>query len=185
MLLCRYVNQVSKKKSDPSTRRQEYTRVCSAMKRLGFPQEAVTTVWSVLAAILNLGNLEFEAGENEGTEISNQAVLARVAELLDAASVEELAESLTGRVIAAHGEVVRKLHNKEDALRARDAFAKVSDDDGGGDNTSLMPDPSPFTSFYRYATLPLPPPHRHTQYICENCYQRKILQNLDHERATV
>ena len=137
MLLCRYVNQVSKKKSDPSTRRQEYTRVCSAMKRLGFPQEAVTTVWSVLAAILNLGNLEFEAGENEGTEISNQAVLARVAELLDAASVEELAESLTGRVIAAHGEVVRKLHNKEDALRARDAFAKVSDDDGR-DNTSLI-----------------------------------------------
>ena len=185
MLLCRYVNQVSKKKSDPSTRRQEYTRVCSAMKRLGFPQEAVTTVWSVLAAILNLGNLEFEAGENEGTEISNQAVLARVAELLDAASVEELAESLTGRVIAAHGEVVRKLHNKEDALRARDAFAKVSDDDDGGDNTSLIPHLSQaFTAtprcHYRH-----PPPHRHTQYICENCYQRKILQNLDHDRATV
>lgn len=160
MLLCRYVNQVSKKKSDPSTRRQEYTRVCSAMKRLGFPQEAVTTVWSVLAAILNLGNLEFEAGENEGTEISNQAVLARVAELLDAASVEELAESLTGRVIAAHGEVVRKLHNKEDALRARDAFAKVSDDDDGGDNTSLIPHLS-----QAFTATPLPPPHRHTQYL--------------------
>lgn len=166
MLLCRYVNQVSKKKSDPSTRRQEYTRVCSAMKRLGFPQEAVTTVWSVLAAILNLGNLEFEAGENEGTEISNQAVLARVAELLDAASVEELAESLTGRVIAAHGEVVRKLHNKEDALRARDAFAKVSDDDDGRDNTSLISHLSQaFTAtprcHYRRPTA--------TLNICENC----------------
>ena len=168
MLLCRYVNQVSKKKSDPSTRRQEYTRVCSAMKRLGFPQEAVTTVWSVLAAILNLGNLEFEAGENEGTEISNQAVLARVAELLDAASVEELAESLTGRVIAAHGEVVRKLHNKEDALRARDAFAKVSDDDGG-DNTSLISHLSQaFTATPRYvATTATSPPH--------SIYLRKLL----------
>ena len=35
-------------------------------------------------------------------------------------------ESLTGRVIAAHGDIVRKLHNVEEAQRARDAFTKVS-----------------------------------------------------------
>ena len=34
-------------------------------------------------------------------------------------------ESLTGRVIAAHGDIVRKLHNVEEAQRARDAFTKV------------------------------------------------------------
>ena len=33
---------------------------------------------------------------------------------------------MTGRVIAAHGEVVRKLHNVGDAVIAKDAFAKVS-----------------------------------------------------------
>jgi hypothetical protein len=32
---------------------------------------------------------------------------------------------LTGRVIAASGEVVRKLHNVKDAQVGRDAFAKV------------------------------------------------------------
>lgn len=96
------------------------------MKRLGFPQEAINTVWSVLAAVLNLGNLQFESGENEGTEIGNKDVLKKVASLLDVSSLQELEESLTGRVIAAHGEVVRKLHNKDDAQRARDAFAKVS-----------------------------------------------------------
>ncbi len=37
----------------------------------------------------------------------------------------ELEESLTGRVIAASGEVVRKLHNVKDAQVGRDAFAKV------------------------------------------------------------
>ena len=98
------------------------------MKRLGFPQEAIHTVWSVLAAVLNLGNLEFEAGDNEGTDIGNRDVLKKVGSLLDVSSLQELEESLTGRVIAAHGEVVRKLHNKDDALRARDAFAKVSKD---------------------------------------------------------
>ena len=96
------------------------------MKRLGFPQEAINTVWSVLAAVLNLGNLQFESGENEGTEIGNKDVLKKVASLLDVSSLQELEESLTGRVIAAHGEVVRKLHNKDDAQRARDAFVKVS-----------------------------------------------------------
>ena len=96
------------------------------MKRLGFPQEAINTVWTVLAAVLNLGNLQFESGENEGTEIGNKDVLKKVGSLLDVSSMQELEESLTGRVIAAHGEVVRKLHNKDDALRARDAFAKVS-----------------------------------------------------------
>ena len=37
----------------------------------------------------------------------------------------ELDDSLTGRVIAASGEVVRKLHNVKDAQVGRDAFAKV------------------------------------------------------------
>ena len=32
---------------------------------------------------------------------------------------------MTGRVIAAHGDIVRKLHNVEEAQRARDAFTKV------------------------------------------------------------
>merc|ERR1719427_2153621 len=39
--------------------------------------------------------------------------------------MEDLEESLTGRVIAAHGDVVRKLHNVDDAQRARDAFTKA------------------------------------------------------------
>ena len=39
--------------------------------------------------------------------------------------LSKVEESLTGRVIAAHGDIVRKLHNVEEAQRARDAFTKV------------------------------------------------------------
>ena len=134
------MNQKSKGKSDPSSRRQDYTRVVAALKRLGFPQEATDCVWKVLASVLHLGNLQFEAKvrnfgleevmkkyfqENEGTEIVDKKALSKLGSLLEVSSLEDLEESLTGRVIAAHGDVVRKLHNVDDARRARDAFAKV------------------------------------------------------------
>ena len=119
------MNQKTKSKSDPSTRRADYTKVCAALKRLGFPQEATNTIWRVLASVLHLGNLTFDSKENEGTDIVNQDVLKKIASLLQVNSSQDLEESLTGRVIAAHGEVVRKLHNVDDAGRARDAFSKV------------------------------------------------------------
>lgn len=134
------MNQKSKGKSDPSSRRQDYTRVVAALKRLGFPQEATDCVWKVLASVLHLGNLQFEAKvrnfgfeevmdkyfqENEGTDIVDKNALSKLGSLLEVSSLEDLEESLTGRVIAAHGDVVRKLHNVDDARRARDAFAKV------------------------------------------------------------
>ena len=134
------MNQTTKGKSDPSSRRQDYTRVVAALKRLGFPQEATDSVWKVLASVLHLGNLQFEAKvrrlvyrnilseqfqDNEGTEIVDKKALSKLGSLLEVSSLQELEESLTGRVIAAHGDVVRKLHNVDDARRARDAFAKV------------------------------------------------------------
>ena len=56
----------------------------------------------------------------------DRSVLKKLGSLLEVSSEQELEESLTGRVIAAHGDVVRKLHNVDDARRARDAFAKVT-----------------------------------------------------------
>ena len=40
----------------------------------------------------------------------------------------ELADSLTGRVIAANRDVLRKMHNVKDAEIGRDALAKVGRD---------------------------------------------------------
>ena len=42
-----------------SNRSQEFQRVSQAVKRLGFEEEAVNTMWKVLAAVLHLGNLDF------------------------------------------------------------------------------------------------------------------------------
>lgn len=113
------------KKVQSSSRGPDYNRVTAALKRLGFPQDATDSIWTVLASVLHLGNIKFAAKENEGTEIANTKVLKSLEKLLEVGNDTDLEESLTGRVIAAHGDVVRKLHNVEDANRARDAFAKA------------------------------------------------------------
>merc|ERR1719187_2579334 len=53
-------------RSDPSSKSKDFQRVLSALKRLGFPDEAVSSIWRVLAAVLHLGNLDFVAREDEG-----------------------------------------------------------------------------------------------------------------------
>ena len=58
-------------------------------------------------------------------QVSDPASLSLLSSLLEV-SPGELEDALTGRVIAAHGDVVRKLHSVEDAQRARDAFTKVT-----------------------------------------------------------
>ena len=111
-------------RADPSSRRAQYGTVAAALKRLAFPAEAQECIWRVLAAVLHLGNLTFRNLETEGSEVTDRKALATLASLLEV-SAEEVAESLTGRVIAAHGDIVRKLHSMEEATRARDAFTKV------------------------------------------------------------
>merc|ERR1711899_495654 len=111
-------------KADPSSRRAQYGTVQAALKRLAFPAEAQECIWRVLASVLHLGNIHFNALEKEGTEVTEKATLGTLAKLLEVPALE-VEESLTGRVIAAHGDIVRKLHNVEEAQRARDAFTKA------------------------------------------------------------
>ena len=56
--------------------------------------------------------------------IKQEDLVNTVSSLLEVGT-EELKDSLTGRVIAASGEVVRKIHNMKDAGVGRDALAKV------------------------------------------------------------
>ena len=62
--------------------------------------------------------------EDEGTVIKQENIVNTISTLLEVGT-NELKDSLTGRVIAASGEVVRKIHNEKDAGVGRDALAKV------------------------------------------------------------
>lgn len=76
---------------------------------MDFADEAVQSIWKLIAVILHLGNIEFEVKEDNGesiANISNTKGIANIANLLQV-KPEELKQALLTRVIAASGEVSR------------------------------------------------------------------------------
>ena len=63
--------------------------------------------------------------DDESTSLTDKSQLQLIAQLLQITE-KELTEALTGRVLAASGEVLRKVHKHKEAEFGRDAFAKVN-----------------------------------------------------------
>lgn len=78
---------------------------------------------SLAGAVLTLPVLYFSA-EEENIVIDNVSPLITASNLLKV-TPEEMTKSLTHRVIAAHGDVMMKSHNTQQAEYGRDALAKA------------------------------------------------------------
>ncbi|XP_002067667.2 unconventional myosin ID [Drosophila willistoni] len=115
-----YLNQGS---MDILTEKSDYKGTCNAFKTLGFTADEVHTIWRTIAAILHLGNVEFQTIEDE-LVISNKQHLQSTAKLLQVTE-SELSQALTKRVIAAGGNVMQKDHNATQAEYGKDALAKA------------------------------------------------------------
>lgn len=50
---------------DILTEKSDYKGTCNAFKTLGFSTDEVQTIWRTVAAILHLGNVEFQSELNE------------------------------------------------------------------------------------------------------------------------
>jgi myosin-1 len=70
------------------------------------------------------GNVTFKSQE-ETTQPADSSVINCVAAMLNVTS-GELSKALSGRVIAARGEVMQKIHTLPEAEYGRDALAKVN-----------------------------------------------------------
>ncbi|XP_068150663.1 unconventional myosin ID [Drosophila tropicalis] len=115
-----YLNQGS---MDILTEKSDYKGTCNAFKTLGFTADEVHTIWRTIAAILHLGNVEFQTIEDE-LVISNKQHLQSTAKLLQVTE-SDLSTALTKRVIAAGGNVMQKDHNATQAEYGKDALAKA------------------------------------------------------------
>lgn len=115
-----YLNQGS---MDILTEKSDYKGTCNAFKTLGFSTDEVQTIWRTIAAVLHLGNVEFQTIEDE-LVISNKQHLKSTAKLLQVTETE-LSTALTKRVIAAGGNVMQKDHNATQAEYGKDALAKA------------------------------------------------------------
>ncbi|XP_054715568.1 unconventional myosin-Id-like [Uloborus diversus] len=118
-----YTRQGGSPKVDSINDKTDHKAVCSALKVLGFHQQQSETLWRILAAILQLGNIEFQ-NENDSTSVKNHESLKSVSQCLGVSS-ENLEKALCQRVIAARGEVMEKVHTVSEAVYGRDAFAKA------------------------------------------------------------
>ncbi|XP_034557968.1 unconventional myosin-VIIa-like [Notolabrus celidotus] len=105
----------------------DYRRIRSAMKILNFSESQCQEILKLLAAILHLGNVSFEANtENnlETSDVSKSEHFSIAASLLEVQK-SSLATSLTHRSFMTNREKVTKPLSSEQASDGRDAFVKA------------------------------------------------------------
>jgi chitin synthase len=101
------------------------TELRAAMRTLGFKPKHLMSIFSLIVAVLLLGNLQFGEGDahDVSAHVSNYQVLEQVAKLLGVAP-DELSQILTNRTSYVRKELFTTLLDKEQSARQRDQFVK-------------------------------------------------------------
>ncbi|KFZ63159.1 Myosin-IIIa, partial [Antrostomus carolinensis] len=106
----------------------QFELIEQCFKVIGFTLEELGSVYSVLAAILNVGNIEFSAVVSDHmidkSNISNPVALENCASLL-CIQADELQEALTSHCVVTRGETIIRPNTVEKATDVRDAMAKA------------------------------------------------------------
>lgn len=105
----------------------EFSDIRSAFKVLNFSDKDVWGIFSLLAAILHLGNLKFKSfniNNIESSEVSDAINAHRIAVLLGV-NKATLCEALTRKTFVAHGEKVVSTLTATAAVEGRDALVKA------------------------------------------------------------
>ncbi|KAG7333068.1 hypothetical protein KOW79_003203 [Hemibagrus wyckioides] len=105
---------------------KEYSNIRSAMKVLLFTDTENWEISKLLASILHMGNLRYEArtyDNLDACEVVRSVELSIAAKLLEVDS-KDLMNCLTSRTIITRGETVSTPLSMEQALDVRDAFVK-------------------------------------------------------------
>ncbi|KAJ8375851.1 hypothetical protein SKAU_G00064310 [Synaphobranchus kaupii] len=108
--------------------KEQFDSVEQCFKVIGFTLEELGSVYSILAAILNAGDIEFASVASEHqtdkSNISNIGVLENTASLLCIRS-DELQEALTSHCVVTRGETIVRPNTVEKATEVRDAVGKA------------------------------------------------------------
>jgi myosin-7 len=105
---------------------EEWEIVLGAMKVLNFPQEFQDNIFNIVAAVLHLGNIEFDDTEVDGQEASevvDDSPLKKAAGLIKC-DFDSLNDGLVSRSIVTRGEVTVKPLTADKACDVCDAFSK-------------------------------------------------------------
>lgn len=102
-----------------------FKEVASAMQLVGFEAAEQTAIWSVLSAILTLGEIKFLGTSQDDAKLSPEtsAVVSRACKNLGIEDAH-LVELLTGTWITAAGETVRRQYSRQQGEAACDAISR-------------------------------------------------------------
>ncbi|XP_034744582.1 unconventional myosin-VIIb-like isoform X2 [Etheostoma cragini] len=106
---------------------KDFKRICSGMKILTFSESQCQEILKLLAAILHLGNVCFQANTQnnlETSDVSKSEHFSIAASILEVKK-SSLATSLTHRSFMTNRERVTKPLSSEQASNCRDAFVKA------------------------------------------------------------
>ncbi|XP_044008895.1 unconventional myosin-XV [Aphidius gifuensis] len=123
-----YLNQGGNCIIDGKNDTQDFKSLLSAMQVLGFTSDEQDTIFRILSSVLHLGNVYFHRKQmrhgQEGVEVGSDAEIRWAAHLLQINS-DGIIRALTTKTTEARNERVLTALNIDQALDARDAFAKA------------------------------------------------------------
>ncbi|XP_040177151.1 unconventional myosin-IXb isoform X4 [Rana temporaria] len=121
-----YLNQHNFKVEDGEDLRHDFERLKQAMEMVGFLPATRKQIFSVLSAILYLGNVTYKkkaTGRDEGLDVGPPEVLDCLSQLLQVKR-EMLVEALTKRKTVTVNEKLILPYSLNEAVTARDSMAK-------------------------------------------------------------
>uniref|UniRef100_A0A8C5QBR4 Myosin IXB n=1 Tax=Leptobrachium leishanense TaxID=445787 RepID=A0A8C5QBR4_9ANUR len=121
-----YLNQSNFKAEDGEDLRHDFERLKQAMEMVGFLPATRKQIFSVLSAILYLGNVTYKkkaTGRDEGLDVGPPEVLDTLSQLLHVKR-EMLVEALTKRKTVTVNEKLILPYSLNEAVTARDSMAK-------------------------------------------------------------
>ncbi|KAI9078793.1 hypothetical protein K1719_039251 [Acacia pycnantha] len=123
-----YLNQSNFFELDGLDESKEYLATRRAMEVVGINSDEQDAIFRVIAAILHLGNIEFQKGDepdsSEPKDDQSRSHLKTTAELL-MCDEKSLEDSLCKRVMVTRGEAITKWLDPNSAALSRDSLAKV------------------------------------------------------------
>lgn len=122
----KYLRHMSK---SMKTNQEKWRQLKMSFKVVGFKESEIDSIYRILAAILNLGDIEFgEAISNDNTDnkatVIDIAPLLRVSKLLGVEK-NDLLEALTSNSVVTRGETIVKNNTVQEAEATRDSMAKA------------------------------------------------------------
>lgn len=103
---------------------EKFEEISTILGDLEFNENQISVIFSIITAILNLGETKFQENDESSAVIGDKQALQNFAELVDVDS-KKICWALSNYCLIRNGEAVRKRNSCHEARDARDVLANT------------------------------------------------------------